>query len=144
MFGFTPVAATYRSACRSVPSARRTPSAAVVPSKAVASTPSRTATPRATMTASAIAAVSGSSMRGISQPRRPMIVTATPRSARSRAISIPMNPAPTMRAERASLRRTRPMSTSAVVSDLKSWTPGRSQPGTGACSRLPEATTSAS
>ena len=76
--------------------------------------------------------------------RRPTIVTRTPRSASSRAISMPMNPAPTISADVASRRRTRSMIASAATSDLKSCTPGSSAPSIGAWRRLPLAMSSAS
>ena len=79
MLGLTPVAATYRSAVTSSPSASRTPAARPSDStKPIASTPRRSSTPRAVIARPAISAVSGSSIRGMTQPRRPMIVTRTP------------------------------------------------------------------
>ena len=133
----------YRSAVTSSPSAIRTPAAFPPDStKPIASTPRRSSTPRAVIARPAISAVSVSSIRGITQPRRPMMVTRTPRSARRRAISMPMNPAPTITAVVASPRLTRPMISSAAASDLKSCTPSSSAPSTGAWRREPLAISS--
>ena len=127
-----------------VPSASRTPVTVGVPTKASAWTPSRSVTPRRASSASATAEVTGSRIRGMTQVRRPMTVVSTPRSHSRSASSIPMSPLPTTSAVWASPRRTRPSSSVAVRRDLKSSTPGRSAPSSGACSLLPEAMTSPS
>ena len=87
-----------------------------------------------------MAAVSPSSMRGMTRSSASIRVTASPSRASSSATSTPMKPAPTITAAVASPRRTRSTSAVAARSDLKLATPGSSLPGTGACRRLPDAT----